>query len=148
MKYNYVKTKPPPSLEPFHVKPLFSPARPEATWRLQNPQSISPSQAFLSIHKPMRVQLGRWSRNHWAIHHRCLQLFGKLAAILALGTNRPAGAKMAPSKPHITKDFLHFSPRLSAPSQINIFILTSKVLVQFTFKSAVMKKCRYTWGGT
>lgn len=64
---------------------------------------------FVSIHNPMQVQLGQWSWNHWAIHHRCLQLFGKLAAILALGTNRLARAKMAPCKSHITKEFLHFS---------------------------------------
>ncbi len=63
---------------------------------------------FVSIHNPMQVQLGQWSSNHWAIHHRCLQLFGKLAAVLALGTNRLAGVKMAPSKSHITKEFLHF----------------------------------------
>lgn len=77
---------------------------------------------FVSIHNPMQVQLGQWSSNHWAIHHRCLQLFGKLAAILALGTNRLAGAKMAPSKSHITKEFLHFlSVALSTITEQHIY---------------------------
>lgn len=107
MENKTIKTKPLPLLL-FHVKITSKQAW--SNMRFSKPWVyLLLTGLFVSIHNPMQVQLGQWSWNHWAIHHRCLQLFEKLAAILALGKNRLAGAKMAPSKSHITKEFLHFS---------------------------------------
>lgn len=74
---------------------------------------------FVSIHNPMQVQLGQWGSNHWASHHRCLQLFGKLAAVLAQ-TVWPE-PKWPLANHTLLKSFCIFSLWPSAPSQSNIF---------------------------
>lgn len=69
--------------------------------------------------QPVCLQLGRCCCGHWAIHHRWPWLFGKLAALLALGKYHLAEAKIASGEPHTAKDFFAFVFRQSSQSRRN-----------------------------
>lgn len=99
-------------------------------WLFQpKPKNMNASKSSLVYHpptaspcfhpQPVCLQLGRCCCGYWAIHHRWPWLFGKLAALLALGKYHLAGAKMASGKPHAAKDFFAFVFGQSSQSRRN-----------------------------
>lgn len=134
MKYSYVKTKSLPFLEQFLS--LFSLPRPEATRRLQNPQSISPSQAYF-----VRTQTHASAAG--SVEPKPLSHSSQVSAIVwETGSHPGSWHKLSDRSQNGPQQTLHYQ-RLSAFLTEAVSTIKKQHIYfnqQFTFRSA-RKRC-------